>query len=169
MENLTSHTINEQAENVPVFLFENLLAKVKKNIHWMHIYESFESYYYVVSRAIEYYEKKEDYESCQLLKNNLLSWLDKIPKNTNESIEFLINSTPETHLHLIDGRDTFSLAINLHRSTGMRIIDLWILRFDESPLKQYYIKNHKIHNPDQIANDILIKYIDTIKDTLKMR
>jgi hypothetical protein len=168
MENLTSHTINDHPNIEKNYLFDNLLDKIKKRVHWMHTYSSFESYYYVVSKAIEYYSDLEDYEACTIMKNDLQMWIEKIPKNTNEAIEYLISSTPDTHKHLFEGRSTFSLAINLHRTTGMRIIDLWILRFEESPLRKYYVQEHKIDNPDQIANDILIKYIDTIKDTMEM-
>lgn len=162
MENLTSHTIN-QTHQEKNNLFTNILNKVRNNINWIHIYQSFEQYYYVVSRAIEYFEEKEDYRDCETLSKNLNNWINKIPKSTDEAIKYLMDSTPNTHKHLIKDRNSFSLAINMHRSTGMAIIDMWLLRFKESPLREFYLKKHQIDNPDQIANDILIKYIDATK------
>ena len=168
MENLTSHTINEQPDFRPTHLFDNILTKVERGLHWLFIYDSFEQYYYVLKQAIAHYEELENYEACAVLAKNLKDCLKKIPKNVNEAVDYLVESTPETHRHLFKGRNTFSLAINLHKTTGMRIIDLWVLRFEDSPLRQHYSEVHGITNHDEIANDILIKYIDAVKDVIKM-
>lgn len=165
---LTSHTINE-TKYEPSHLFDNILNKIKSGVNWLSIYDSFEAYYYVLTKAINFYENVEDFEACSIIQQNLNLWVGKIPKNTNEAIQFLINSTPNTHAHLIEDRSTFSLAINMHRTTGMRIIDLWILKFEESPLRIYYETEHKISNADQIANDILIKYIEGMKAKMETK
>ena len=163
---LTSHTINESVE-APSHLFENILQKVKDGINWIRVYDSFESYYYMIHQAIKYFESKEDYESCALLRKNIKMWIDKIPTDMDGAIKFLIESTPKTHSFVFSVKKTFSLALSLHRSTGAMIIDLWLLRYDESPLKQYFVNKHNIDDADEIANKILIAYIDAYKSKLE--
>ena len=164
MEQLTSHTINEEAYKVT--LFEDILIKVKEGKSWVFMYDSFEQYYYILKRGIEYFENKGEFDSCAIFLDELSNWLKKIPYNTNDAIKYLMKITPVSHQILLKDRDTFSLAINLHKSTGATIIDIWLLRFEESPLRRYYEKEHKITNADQIANDVLIKFIDAIKAIL---
>lgn len=162
METLTGYTTNEVKKDY-TRIFREILEKTKMGQSWIHMFTSFEQYYFIVQKTIEYYTEQEDYKSCNILKAELSKWIDKIPKNTNEAIKFLIESTHDINKTTINQLETFSLAINMHKTTGAMIIDLWLLRFQESPLRQYYEKEHKIKNHDQIANDILMKYIEAYK------
>lgn len=168
MENLTSHTINEATDYDYTFLFYNLLEKLKNDVPYFWIYDSFEQYYYVLNEALDFFSKKEDYSACEVIHRNLKNYLEKIPTSSEEAIKFLIDSTSQKIYDKISDTNTFSLAINLHQSTGMRIIDLWLLRYDESPLTRYYKENYNISNADEIANDIIVKYIEALKAKIEL-
>ena len=43
------------------------------------------------------------------------------------------------------------------------MIDIWLLRNKKSPVRNFFLKEYKIKNPDEIANTILKNYISFVK------
>ena len=143
--------------------FEYVYDIISKDKYYYFISESFEEYYFILIDTIEYYEKLEEYEKCAVLKKNIDSYFEKIPKNIDEAIEYLIDITPEEKLKEFIKIDEFSFAIELHPTVGKKMIDMWLLRNEKSPVRNYFLKEYKMKNPDEIANTILKNYISFVK------
>jgi hypothetical protein len=122
-----------------------------------------------LKESISFYEKLEMYENCAILKKYLDYYLNLIPNNLNEALDYLVTLTPEKlkNLDNVLQIDDFSIAIDLHHSVGRTVIDWWLLRLDVSPLVQYYEKEYDLKNEDRICHDILLKYVKIIKSKLK--
>jgi hypothetical protein len=143
--------------------FEYVYDIVLKDKYYYFISESFEEYYFIMIDTIEYYEKLEQYEKCAILKKNIDSYIKKIPKNIDEAIEYLVSITPENKIDDFEKFDEFSFAIELHPTVGKKIIDIWLLRNEKSSVRNFFLKEYKMKNPDEIANTILKNYISFVK------
>ena len=165
---ITSHTINEDVD-IKEIAFAMILEKIKAGVHYFHISQSFENYYYMLKEALEYYKSIEDFESCGVFENNLKQYIDGIPKDIEAAIKYMVESVVHRDLGNFLDIDTYTLAINMHQKTGFAIMDMWLLRHPISPLTQYCTKKFNTENPDEIVNKILTKYIDALKATLQER
>lgn len=161
---LTGYTIGEiKIEEKERQFFDYVLDIVEKGKTYYFITNSFEEYYYIIKDAIEYYEGLEMYENCAILKKNIDAYIEKIPKNVDEAIQYLTKITPEDKIESFKNFDEFSFAMELHPTVGKKMIDMWILRNEISPMRQYFLKEYQMKNPDEIANTILKKYISFVK------
>lgn len=147
-------------------LFSIFLDNIEKGVHFFQISKSFENYYLMIEDAIDFYKSNEDFKSCAILKNNIDNYLSVIPKNINEAIKFMIDSVGERNLGDFRSIDTYSLAINMHHTTGLTIKDMWLLQYPISPLRQFCEDTFGIQNTDEIINKIITIYIDTLKSML---
>jgi hypothetical protein len=78
-----------------------------------------------------------------------------------------VKITPKDKVAAYGNFDEYSFAIELHPTIGKKMVDLWLLRQPDSPLKKYFEKEYQIKNPDEIANNVLRKYIQTVKAQLE--
>jgi len=159
---ISSHTINEE-NNSKQFLYLTLLEYVKNNVHYFNFCRSLEYYYLLIQDAIKYYESLGDYESCIILEKNIQEYISEIPKDTNNAITYMVEIVANRELGDFHEIDTYTLAINMHQKTGKILKDIWLLDYNVSPLRQYYIEKYNITNVDKIINTLLIKYIDALK------
>ena len=166
MQHISSHTLNEETDFLHK-VFSNIQESIKSGLHYRKICKSFEDYYFMTQDAIKHYSKEEDFDSCLLFKNALDKFVEEIPKNLDEAIKYIISTSKIRDIEYFQNLDTFSLAINMHQPIGMLIMDIWLLRYDISPLRQYCVKKFETENADEIVNRILKIFIDTLKNTFE--
>lgn len=161
---------NITVDKKEIDFFNHIYDAAKDKKSYMFITESFEEYYFIIKEAISFYESIELYENCSVLKNHLNTYMDLIPKNLNEALDYLITLTPENVVKNFDNLeavDNFSFALDFHFSVGKYLIDWWLLKHSISPLVKYYEENYQIKGADRICHDILLKYFEVAKAKFK--
>lgn len=150
--------------------FDYILNAAKEKKSYMFITASFEEFFFILKESIKFYEEKEMYENCGILKDYLNSFLELIPKSLNEALDYLIELTPEKVVKDFDNLeevDDFSFALDFHHTVGKTLIDWWLLKHSVSPLVKYYEEHYKLKNADRICHDILLKYVSIAKTKFK--
>ena len=146
--------------------YNELYKKINRGDIHFEILDSFEQFYRISIKAIEFFNNSEEYEKSLLINNNILNLTETIPKNLDEAIEDLYKKCKvrlkefESNLRKTNA---FSLAIYLHETLGLHIIDRWLLNVDGTTLREYYKETYSKTNPDEIANHILINFIEILK------
>jgi len=167
---MTGYTISEERSVAKEQqFFEYVFGIVQKKKRYTFISTSFEEYYFIILDTIKHYEKLEQYEKCAVLKKELDHYLSTIPKNTEEAIQYMLRISPEDKTESFKNFDEFSFAMELHPTVGKKMIDIWLLRQEISPLKKHYASEHGIQNQDKIAHDVLTKYIQTVKSKIEKK
>ena len=161
---------NVYVDKKEIQFFDYILNAAKEHKSYMFIAESFEEYYFILKETISFYEGIDMYENCAIVKKYLNSFLELIPKNLNEALDYLIELTPEKVVKDFDNLeevDDFSFALDFHFSVGKTLIDWWLLKHPISPLVEYYKKEYDMKNADRICHDILLKYVSIAKAKFK--
>lgn len=169
MNHISSHTINQKLDFEAIF-YSELVKKILAGETYVTIFRTFDKYYGIAKEALAYYQKKGDYEACTILRNNLDMYIDNIPTSIEEAIKGMIEEVDGNNMVIFEKlpqMETYSVAINLHHSLGLGLIDRWLLRNEDSPLRQYITQKHQITNPDEMANKIITTYINALKATLE--
>jgi hypothetical protein len=138
--------------------FRTVFKLVEKGEDYLTVSDSFEDFYNIIEDALNHFEITEEYEKCAILKKYMDDCIKEIPTNIDEALDFLATLDIRSLFERFKNYDEFTFSIELHPKIGKRLIDIWLLKYDISPMRKYFLSTGEI-NPENMAHKIIKAFI----------